>query len=97
MGETAPDHLAHLSMKPSEYFRRQFYGCFWFESRTLGPAIDHLGADRIMFETDIPHPTCLYPHSVERVRAAIAELEPAVQRRILQDNAAELYKIDVSE
>jgi len=96
-GETAPEHLAHLSMKPSEYFRRQFYGCFWFESRTLGPAIDHLGAGRIMFETDIPHPTCLYPHSVERVRAAIAELEPTVQRRILQDNAAELYKIDVSE
>ena len=48
-----------------------------------------------MFETDFPHPTCLYPHSVERVRAAIAELEPAVQRRILQDNAAELYKIEV--
>ena len=36
-GETAPEHLAHLSMKPSEYFRRQFYGCFWFESRTLAP------------------------------------------------------------
>jgi uncharacterized protein len=94
-GETAPEHLAHLSMKPSEYFRRQFYGCFWFESATLAPSIAHLGADRIMFETDIPHPTCLYPHSVERVRAAISELDPAVQRRILQDNAAELYKIDV--
>jgi predicted TIM-barrel fold metal-dependent hydrolase len=85
----------HLSMKPSEYFRRQFYGCFWFESKTLKPSIEALGAERIMFETDIPHPTCLYPHSVERVRAAIAELEPAVQRRILQDNAAELYKIEV--
>jgi predicted TIM-barrel fold metal-dependent hydrolase len=94
-GETAPEHLAHLSMKPSEYFRRQFYGCFWFESKTLKPSIEHLGAERIMFETDIPHPTCLYPHSVERVRAAIAELDPAVQKRILQDNAAELYKIEV--
>jgi predicted TIM-barrel fold metal-dependent hydrolase len=94
-GETAPEHLKHLSMKPSEYFRRQFYGCFWFESRTLGPAVEHLGADRIMFETDIPHPTCLYPHSVERVREAIGALDPAVQKRILQDNAAELYKIPV--
>src|SRR4029077_13677480 len=91
-GETPPEHLAHLSMKPSEYFRRQFYGCFWFESRTLAPSIEHLGANRIMFETDIPHPTCLYPHSVERVRAAISELAPDIQRRILQDNAAELYK-----
>ena len=94
-GETAPEHLAHLSMKPSEYFKRQFYGCFWFESKTLGPAIEHLGPDRIMFETDIPHPTCLYPHSVERVRDAIEQLSPVVQKKILQDNAAELYQIEV--
>ena len=93
-GETAPEHLAHLSMKPSEYFRRQFYGCFWFESKTLGPAIDHIGPDQIMFETDIPHPTCLYPHSVERERA-IQELAPEVQKKILQDNAANLYGIEV--
>ena len=82
-------------MKPSEYFQRQFYGCFWFESRTLAPAIDHIGADNIMFETDIPHPTCLYPNSVERVRDAIYDLAPDVQKKILQDNAARLYKIDV--
>lgn len=94
-GETAPQHLAHLSLKPSDYFRRQFYGCFWFESRTLGPAIEHLGPDRIMFETDIPHPTCLYPHSVERVRNAISQLDPVIQKKILQDNAADLYKIKV--
>jgi len=48
-----------------------------------------------MFETDIPHPTCLYPHSIERVREAIKELEPVVQKKILQDNAAELYDIKV--
>ena len=94
-GETAPEHLAHLSMKPSEYFRRQFYGCFWFESKTLAPAVEHIGPDRIMFETDIPHPTCLYPHSVERVREAIGQMAPEVQKKILQDNAAELYGIKV--
>jgi predicted TIM-barrel fold metal-dependent hydrolase len=94
-GETAPQHLSHLSMKPSEYFTRQFFGCFWFESRTLASTVELLGADRIMFETDIPHPTCLYPHSVERVRAAIAAFEPDVQRKILQDNAAQLYKIEL--
>jgi predicted TIM-barrel fold metal-dependent hydrolase len=48
-----------------------------------------------MFETDIPHPTCLYPHSVERVRDAIEQLSPVVQKKILQDNAAELYGIEV--
>ena len=33
--------------------------------------------------------------SIERVRNAIAALDPADQKRILQDNAAELYKIPV--
>ena len=31
MTETAPNELADLSMSPSDYFRRQFFGCFWFE------------------------------------------------------------------
>jgi len=94
-GETAPEHLKHLSMKPSEYFQRQFYGCFWFEHRTLASAIEQIGPNRIMFETDIPHPTSLYPNAVERVRDALSKLDPTVQKMVLQDNAAELYRIDV--
>ena len=93
-GETAPERLAHLSMKPSEYFTRQFYGCFWFEDRTLAPAIEQLGADCVMFETDYPHPTCLYPQSSERGRASVARLPEDVQRKVLHDNAAQLYKIN---
>ena len=92
-GETAPEHLKHLSMKPSEYFERQFYGCFWFEHRTLASAIEQIGPSQIMFETDIPHPTSLYPDGVERVRETLSALSPAVQKMVLQDNAARLYNI----
>ena len=97
MGETSPQHLRHMSMKPSEYFKRQFYGCFWFEGPTVAPAVEYLGADRVLFETDIPHPTCLYPDSIERVRKAIGALPEDAQRMILQDNAAELYRIDLDK
>ncbi|MEM7017614.1 MAG: amidohydrolase family protein [Pseudomonadota bacterium] len=93
-GETAPEHISHLSMKPSEYFKRQFYGCFWFESNMLGPSIEQLGASQVMFETDFPHPTCLYPDSRNRVSEAISHLDSEVQRKILRDNAAALYKIE---
>jgi predicted TIM-barrel fold metal-dependent hydrolase len=94
MGETAPSLVKHLSMKPSEYFRRQFYGTFWFESSyNVGPAIDFLGDTQVMFETDFPHPTCLYPKSIERVQKTIGALSPDVQRKVLQDNAASLYGI----
>ena len=41
-GETAPEHLKKLPLKPSEYFKRQIYSTFWFESALLGPAIDYL-------------------------------------------------------
>ena len=51
----------YLSMKPSEYFRRQVYACFWFENNSLSEAIRRVGIDNCMFETDFPHPTCLYP------------------------------------
>ncbi len=93
-GETAPEHLSHLSMLPSDYFRRQFYGCFWFESALLKPAVDFLGATQVMFETDFPHPTCLYPDSRKRVSDAISHLDVDVQKKILRDNAAALYQID---
>ena len=93
-GETAPEHLAHLSMLPSDYFRRQFYGCFWFESAMLAPAIDFLGSTQVMFETDFPHPTCLYPDSRSRVRESIGHLDLDVQKKILRGNAASLYGIE---
>ena len=94
-GETAPEHLAHLSMKPSEYFKRQFYGCFWFESKMLGPSIEELGASQVMFETDFPHPTCLYPNVQEYVAEVTQGWSETRRRKILQDNAAALYKIDL--
>jgi hypothetical protein len=46
---------------PSEFFKRQIYGSFWFEKKTLKPTIDILGADNILYETDFPHPTSMSP------------------------------------
>lgn len=94
--ESAPHSDSVLSMRPSDYFRRQCFGCFWFELDTLAPSVEALGADRILFETDYPHPTCLYPDPLQKV----AELEPRIgsdaMAAILQDNAAKLYRIDLS-
>jgi predicted TIM-barrel fold metal-dependent hydrolase len=91
--ESAPSVIDQLSMLPSEYFRRQVYGCFWFEAVSLPSVIDALGSARLMFETDFPHPTCLYPDPIGRVAAATADLDDATVRRLLQDNAADLYRV----
>jgi hypothetical protein len=47
----------------------------------------------VLFETDFPHPTCLYPDPIAFVDKALAGVDDHTKRRVLQDNAAELYKI----
>ena len=56
-------HLEHpeYELLPSEYFQRQIYGCFWFEDDTALAALDLLGPDNILYETDFPHPTSMSP------------------------------------
>ena len=86
--ETAPSTRDTLSMMPSEYFRRQVYGCFWFERLAPAKLIDDVGAGNVLFETDFPHPTCLYPDSLDHVADVLQGVDPGVQRQVLQDNAA---------
>ena len=59
--------------------------------------IDVLGSDRIMFETDFPHPTCLYPDPIEFMKKSIAPLDVETRRKLVQDNAAKLYKVNLAE
>jgi predicted TIM-barrel fold metal-dependent hydrolase len=84
-----------LSMKPSEYFRRQIYACFWFERKGLRPALDALGEDNVMFESDFPHPTCLYPEPVDYVAEALSGLNTEVRRKVMSANAANVYSLPV--
>ncbi len=95
MHETAPNELAELSMLPSDYFRRQFYGCFWFERSTVRPTVEYVGAQSLMFETDFPHPTCLYPRDDHDLVKALEGIPLGDVERIMSLNAAELYRIDI--
>ena len=45
---------------PSEYFRRNVFGCYWFEQVAPKRLIDKVGEENILFETDFPHPTSLF-------------------------------------
>jgi len=93
MDENAPQAKAALSLLPSEYFRRQIYATTWFEHRNLAQLIASVGEDNIMFETDFPHPTCLYPEPLKTAAQNMRDLTPSVQRKILGENAAKLYKL----
>ena len=60
----------------SEYFRRQIYACFWFEQQDVSHTLELIGSDNILFETDFPHPTCLYPDSMAAAAPGLAALGP---------------------
>ena len=93
MEENAPRVIAELSLRPSEYFRRQLYATTWFERRNLANVVASVGEDNIMFETDFPHPTCLFPHPLKTAAQNMVDLAPSVQRKILSENALRLYRL----
>jgi predicted TIM-barrel fold metal-dependent hydrolase len=95
MAENAPDELAKLAKPPSEYFRSNLYATFWFERNgdKLPELVEAVGEDRILFETDFPHPTCLYPNPLGAVREKMATLSPEARTKIMGGNGRRLYRI----
>lgn len=81
------------ALTPQEYFTRNIFACFWFERRFLADTVRQVGIDNVMFETDFPHPTCLYPSPLEIASSGLAQLDVAGRRKILSENAARLYSI----
>ncbi|MDP6977251.1 MAG: amidohydrolase family protein [Myxococcota bacterium] len=84
---------------PSEYFRRQMYGSFWFEEGGLANAIE-LYPDNILYETDYPHPTCMAPgpasagtHPGLYAEKALAGVSAENIGKVLHGSAAALYGI----
>ncbi len=80
-------------LRPTEYFHRQIFASFWFEKHTVERTIELLGDNNVMFETDFPHPTCLYPNVREHVEASLAGLSEKAQRKVLYENAARVYQL----
>jgi uncharacterized protein len=91
-----------LELLPSEYFARQIYSCFWFERASARAAIEQLGANHVMFETDFPHSTGITPGPAsaalaprDHLRVALAGMSDDTIRKVLHDNAAALYHLTV--
>ena len=82
-----------FEMAPSEYFHRQVSVCSFFETHAPRRQLDLIGEDNVLFETDYPHPVCLFGNVRERIDDAFGDLEPATRRKVLWDNAARLYGI----
>ena len=84
-----------LGRLPSEYFADQVSITFWFEKFAVRELVGKsIPADNVMFETDFPHPTCLYGNVHEHIEASMQGVSDDIRRKLLWDNAMSLYRLD---
>jgi uncharacterized protein len=91
-----PSERRKFRRSPREMFKQQIYASYWFENkRAVETYIEEFGCDNLMFETDYPHPQCLFPNPDSKIAETLSSYNEATQRKILYQNAAQLYGIRV--
>jgi predicted TIM-barrel fold metal-dependent hydrolase len=81
---------APLTLRPSEYFRRQVFATFIDDP--VGVATRELvGVENIMWSSDYPHTVSTWPHSRQVVDRDFKDVPERDKRRIVRENVAGLY------
>jgi predicted TIM-barrel fold metal-dependent hydrolase len=81
-----------LTMKPSEYFRRQVFVGFIDEPEAV-PMRKEIGVDNLMWASDYPHFASTWPKSREFVTKATAGVDVAERKKLVRDNARQLFNV----
>ncbi len=81
-----------ISEPPSTYLRRQVYATF-FNDPMGARQLTWWGQDTSMWSNDFPHPNTTWPNSQAVITRASATSPTHVQRKILWENAARLYRL----
>ena len=84
-----------LKQDPSEYFRRQCWISFDADESTIAfsAASKYVGADRIVWATDYPHPDAKIPGITKELADSIATLPFDQQQLIAGANCQALYEL----
>ena len=92
-----PDQLSDdLTMKPSEYFDRNFW--VTFEDDTQGMATRHdIGVGNMLWGNDYPHHDSIWPNSMAVLEEVFAGVPEAEVQAMVWDNVIDLYNIDTTQ
>jgi predicted TIM-barrel fold metal-dependent hydrolase len=77
--------------RPSELFARQCVISFDPDEVTLAFTAEHLGADKVLWASDYPHPDAKIPGVVKELKEAVAPLPPESQAEVLGGSARRFY------
>ncbi len=78
---------------PSELFARQCMISFDPDEVALAFTAEHLGADKILWASDYPHPDAKIPGVVKELEEAVATLAPEAQAEVMGTSARRFYKL----
>jgi uncharacterized protein len=82
----------YLTMRPTEYFKRNFFVAFRGDEPTMKAAVELVGDDNFLFDTDYPHPDGTFPWGIAAfIEQPIPEIS---KRKILWDNAVRAFNLD---
>ncbi len=87
----------HLSMKPSDYFRRNVRIGSSCMSRREAELRHEIGVGNIMWGTDYPHPEGTWPYTRKMMVETMHGLPEADIEAMLGGNAAEFYGFDLKK
>jgi predicted TIM-barrel fold metal-dependent hydrolase len=79
-----------LTMRPSEYWRRQCKATFQFD-RIGTQLIDDIGVETLMWGSDYPHGDGVWPESSKYIEEQFGHLPKDVTQKIVCGNAARFY------
>src|SRR5213082_3193179 len=81
-----------LTMKPSDYWRRQCKGTFQFD-RIGAKLIDEMGVESLMWGSDYPHADGVWPESSKYIEENFGHLPADVVRKVTCENAGKFYRL----
>jgi predicted TIM-barrel fold metal-dependent hydrolase len=82
--------LVPMSLRPSDYIRRNCYFVAEPEERTIGAMLELVGEDRILWGSDYPHVDSML-EAPQLIRRSIASLTETRQAAVLGENARRVF------
>ena len=80
---------------PSTYYHQQIFACFFEDEHGLTDvALEKIGVDNVLFETDYPHSDSTWPHTKEVATKMMGHLPDDTVRKLVRGNAIKILDLD---